>query len=157
MQSWESHHAKSLQLGPNLCDLMDLSCQAPLSMGVFRQEYWNGVPFPLLGNLPNPEIESKSPPLQTDSLPTEPSLKKPGDETKAAAEGRSWGLVCSARECEHCSKNCGDLLRGFGDRVRFDGYLEERDQSRREQSEGYSGTKLGRKRLHTSHVIFNQR
>ena len=60
-----------------------------LSMGVFRQEYWNGVPFPLLGNLPNPEIESKSPPLQTDSLPTEPSLKKPGDETKAAAEGRS--------------------------------------------------------------------
>ena len=47
------------------------------------------MPFPLLGNLPNPEIESKSPPLQTDSLPTEPSLKKPGDETKAAAEGRS--------------------------------------------------------------------
>ena len=47
------------------------------------------MPFPPLGNLPNPEIEPKSPPLQTGSLPTEPSLKKPGDETKVAAEGRS--------------------------------------------------------------------
>jgi len=31
--------------------------QAPLSMGFFRQEYWNGLPFPSSGNLPNPGIE----------------------------------------------------------------------------------------------------
>ena len=62
--------------------------QASLSMGVFRQEYWNGVPFPPLGNLPDPEAEPTSPALQTDSLSPE-SLKKPGDETEVAAEGRS--------------------------------------------------------------------
>ena len=60
MQSWESHHAKSLQLGPNLCDLMDLSCQAPLSMGFFRQEYCSGLPCHPLGALPNPGIEPTS-------------------------------------------------------------------------------------------------
>ena len=28
--------------------------QAPLSMGFSRQEYWNGLPFPSIGNLPDP-------------------------------------------------------------------------------------------------------
>ena len=38
--------------------------QAPLFMGFFRQEYWNGLPFPSPGdlpNLPNPGVEFKSP------------------------------------------------------------------------------------------------
>ena len=30
---------------PTLCDLMDCSCQAPLSVGFPRQEYWSGLPF----------------------------------------------------------------------------------------------------------------
>ena len=34
--------------------------QAPLSMGFSRQEYWNGLPFPSLGDLPNPGIEPVS-------------------------------------------------------------------------------------------------
>ena len=34
--------------------------QAPLSMGFFRQEYWDGLPFPTPGNLPNPGIEPTS-------------------------------------------------------------------------------------------------
>ena len=34
--------------------------QAPLSMGFFRQEYWDGLPFPTPGNLPNPEIVPRS-------------------------------------------------------------------------------------------------
>ena len=37
--------------------------QAPLSMGFSRQEYWNGLPFPSLGDLPNPGIEPGSPAL----------------------------------------------------------------------------------------------
>ena len=37
-------HAKALQLCPTLCD----SHQAPLSTGVSRQEYWNGLLFPTL-------------------------------------------------------------------------------------------------------------
>ena len=44
MQGWESHHAKSLQSWSNLCDPMDLACQAPLSTGFFKQEYWIGMP-----------------------------------------------------------------------------------------------------------------
>ena len=34
--------------------------QAPLSMGFSRQEYWSGLPFPTLGDLPNPGIEPMS-------------------------------------------------------------------------------------------------
>ena len=35
--------------------------QVPLSMGFFRQEYWNGLPFPSPGHLPDPGIEPASP------------------------------------------------------------------------------------------------
>ena len=47
-----------------------VACQASLSMGFSRQEYWSGLPFPS-GDLPNPGIEVGSPALQADSLPTE--------------------------------------------------------------------------------------
>ena len=46
--------------------------QAPLSMEFSRQEYWNGLPFPSPGDLPDPGIETASPALQADSLPSEP-------------------------------------------------------------------------------------
>ena len=46
-------------------------CQAPLSMGFSRQEYWTGLPFLSSGDLPNPGLEPGSPALQADSLPTE--------------------------------------------------------------------------------------
>ena len=36
-------------------------CQAPLSMGFFRQEYWCGLPFLAPGDLPRPGIEPASP------------------------------------------------------------------------------------------------
>ena len=34
-----------------------VACQAPLSMGFSRQEYWSELPFPSPGDLPNPGIE----------------------------------------------------------------------------------------------------
>jgi len=37
-----------------------------------RQEYWNGLPCPSPGDLPDPEIKPVSPALQADSLPSEP-------------------------------------------------------------------------------------
>ena len=49
-----------------------VACQVPLSMGFSRQEYWSGLPFPSLGDLPNPGIEPWSPALQADALPSEP-------------------------------------------------------------------------------------
>ena len=38
-------------------------CQAPLSMGFFRQEYWSGLPWPPPRDPPNPGIEPGSPAL----------------------------------------------------------------------------------------------
>ena len=49
--------------------------QAPLSMGFSRQQYWNGLPFPSPGDLPDPGIELRSPTLQTDALLSEPPGK----------------------------------------------------------------------------------
>ena len=46
--------------------------QSPLSMGFSRQEYWSGLPFSSLGDLPDPGIEPTSLAslaLQVDSLP----------------------------------------------------------------------------------------
>ena len=41
--------------------------QAPVSIGLSRQEYWNGLPFPSPGDLPNPRIQPGSPVLQVVS------------------------------------------------------------------------------------------
>ena len=45
--------------------------QAPLSMRFPMQEYWNGLPFPPLGDLPKSGIKPRFPALQEDSLPSE--------------------------------------------------------------------------------------
>ena len=48
-----------------------IACQAPLSMGFSRQEYWRGLPFPSWGDLPSLGIQPESPvapALQMDSL-----------------------------------------------------------------------------------------
>ena len=49
-----------------------VTCQAPQSMGFSRQKYWSGLPFPSLGDLPDPGIEPRSPTLQAEALPSEP-------------------------------------------------------------------------------------
>ena len=41
------------------------------------------MPFPSLGDVPNPGIEHGSPALQADSLPSEPPGKTPGQEDSA--------------------------------------------------------------------------
>ena len=45
--------------------------QAYLSMEFFRQEYWNGLPFPSPEEFPNPGIKPWSPASQAGSLPFE--------------------------------------------------------------------------------------
>ena len=48
-----------------------VACQAPLSMGFSRQEYWSGLPCPPPTDLPTPGIKPTwvmSPALQGDSL-----------------------------------------------------------------------------------------
>ena len=58
-----------------LCDPMDCSHRAPLSMEFSRQEYWSRQPFPSLGHLPDPGIKPRSPMMQAGSLLSEPARK----------------------------------------------------------------------------------
>ena len=51
-----------------------VACQAPLSMGCSRQEYWRGLLCPPPGDLPHSGIEPASPALQVGFLPTEPHM-----------------------------------------------------------------------------------
>ena len=51
-----------------------VTCQAHLSMGFSRQEYWSGLPLPSPRDLPDPGIEDGPPALQADSLPNELNL-----------------------------------------------------------------------------------
>ena len=34
-----------------------VACQSPLSMGISREEYWSGLPWPPPGDLPDPGIQ----------------------------------------------------------------------------------------------------
>ena len=55
-----------------------VACQAPLSMGFSRHEYWSGLPFPFPEDLPNLGIEPvslMSPSLAGGSLPLAPPRK----------------------------------------------------------------------------------
>ena len=51
------------------------ACPAPLSMEFSRQEYWNGLPFPIPGDLLDLGIEPTSPALAGGFFTTEPPGK----------------------------------------------------------------------------------
>ena len=67
--------AKSLSCVQLFATPGTVAYQAPLFIGFSRQWYWSGLPFPSLGDLPNPGMELGSPALQADSLPSEPPGK----------------------------------------------------------------------------------
>ena len=54
---------------------MDCNHQAPLSMGVSKQECWSGSPFPPPGDHPHPGIKPTSPALRGRCFTTEPPGK----------------------------------------------------------------------------------
>ena len=56
--------------------LWTIACQAPLSMGFSRQEYWSNLPFPTPVDLPDPGIEQSSN-WQVSSLPPVPPERLP--------------------------------------------------------------------------------
>ena len=49
-----------------------VACQAALSIGFSRQEYWSGLPFPSPGDVPDPGIEPMSPALAGEFFTAEP-------------------------------------------------------------------------------------
>ena len=63
---------------PLFVTLWTLACQAPLSVGFSRQEYWSGLPCSPPGHLAHPGIQlpfPTSPALLQDSLPLVPPGK----------------------------------------------------------------------------------
>ena len=68
--------------------LWTAACQAPLSMGFSRQDYWSELPFPSAGDLPDLGIKPMAPALAgrfvylfiylfiTTEPPGKPSIKK---------------------------------------------------------------------------------
>ena len=73
-------HAKSLKSCLTLCNPRTAACQAPLSMGLSRQEYWSELSHTHPRDLPNPRIELVSPVSCTtgEFLATEPAGKPCG-------------------------------------------------------------------------------
>ena len=67
---------KSLSRFRLFAALWTVAHQAPLNIGFSMQEYWSRLPFPSPGDLPNPEIEPRSPTLQADTLTSEPPGKR---------------------------------------------------------------------------------
>ena len=69
-EKWKCHLLSCVRL---FATPWTVACQVPPSMEFSRQEYWTGLPFSSPGDLPNPVIKLRSPTLQADSLPSEPS------------------------------------------------------------------------------------
>ena len=83
---------------------------APLSIEFSRQKYWNGLPFPTPGNLPDPGIEPMSPvspALGGRVFTAEPPGKPPCWFKK---EGAFWRVVLIKVEAMHAGTGvCGSL------------------------------------------------
>ena len=60
---------------PTLLDPMDYSLSGSSVHGILQARIWSGLPFPSLGDLPNPGCEPRSPALRADSLLSEPPGK----------------------------------------------------------------------------------
>jgi len=65
---WSSSSSVSRSVVSDSVTPQTVAHQAPLSMGLSSQEYWSGLLFPLLEDLPDPGIEPGSPALQAGSL-----------------------------------------------------------------------------------------
>ena len=74
-----------------------VACQAPLSTGFSRQEYWSGVPFPSPGDLSDPGIKPMSlasPAWQADSLPLAPPGKpRPSSRDMEFIAQMPWSCI----------------------------------------------------------------
>ena len=91
--------------------LWTITHQSPLSMGLSKQEYWSGFPFPSPGDLPDPGIKPGSPALQAYSLLCKPPQKPP--KTYSVQFSRS--VVSDSlrpHEAEHARPPCPSSTPG---------------------------------------------
>ena len=88
-------------MSDSLVTLWTIDCQAPLSMGFPRQEYWCGLPFASPEDLPDLGVESVSPALAGGFFTTEPAGKPSGILLSHKKEQNwvSWRDVDEPRVC----------------------------------------------------------
>ena len=108
--------------------------QAPPSMGFSRQEYWSGLPFPSPGALPNTGIESRSPALQADALPSEPPGKPRKGLFKYLISNNRFGIDF------HCVRSHPSFMTHFAFfQISQSKYSLSSDSSWRLEHNGVSG------------------
>ena len=73
--------------------------QAPLSMGSPMQKHWSRLPFPPLGDLPSPEVESVFPALTVNPLP----LSHLGSPSSAHSHSVIQSRFCSCPGPSWCA------------------------------------------------------
>ena len=94
-----------------LCAHWTVAHQAPVSMGLSRQEYWSGLLCPPPGDLPNSGIEPvslTSPALAGGFFPTSHHLGSPFYNL-ACLEFTSPGLLPTSSPMAHVRAMCGSL------------------------------------------------
>ena len=82
-------YAHTLLMSYSFATPWTVDCQAPLSMGISRREYWNGLSFPTPGYLPNSGIEPVS--------PASPALADRFLTTTSTTSGLREKIISSAR------------------------------------------------------------
>ena len=83
-----------------LCDPTDcVAHQAPLSMGFSRQEYWSRLPFPFLGDRPNPRIKPRPPALTGRFFTAVPPLKPSSQVPAGCLVAQLCPTLCDPMEC----------------------------------------------------------
>ena len=85
-----------------------VACQAPLSMGVPKQE-WKGLLFLYAGDLPDPRIESVSPTFAGECFTTEPA-GKPLQKSIWWLYIYIYTCVCV---CVHKHLKCNELIMQY--------------------------------------------
>ena len=86
-----------------------IACQAPLSLGFPRQEYWTGLPFPSPGDLPDLGVEFTSPALTGRFFTAEPP-------------GKSRRINLQSELCMQCEGLIGHIeanLRSLSQRFQY--------------------------------------
>ena len=118
---WVSEVAQSC---PNLCDLWTVAYQAPPSMGLSRQEYWSGLPFPSPVDLPHPGIKPRSPTLEEDALTSEPPIIPTSALLTMPKPLTMWVAI-----------NCGKFLKRWEYQITWPASWETSMQVRKQQLE----------------------
>ena len=89
------------KLYPTVATRWIVACQASLSMGFSRQEYWTGLPFLSPGDLPEPGIKPESPALQACLVAQ--LVKNPSAMWETWVQSLGWEGPLEKRKATHSS------------------------------------------------------